>query len=173
MKLSELNRVAAASRGAMMIVRNRYAARVADPKSPDHGKYPAHRASDGTPCTLTLLGHLSPEARRIDYERAAAAQSKLYQNAMLGSDAPVTTSITVEDIESQETADLDRVVRLTSGWHGYEGEDGEPLPFSRDAVRQLYEFDPDIRQQAIEFIASGADFFAAAVSPSPASSSIT
>ncbi len=162
-KIAALKLSTHAEEGATLIVRDPFGA------IDDDGELPPLRAADGTPATLTLLGADSAVARRLDYQRAARAQNRLYASAFAKGKKPVL--VTPEDVAEQAAHDLDRLVALTVTWHGFEDEDDHPIPFSPEAVRALYEENPFIREQALAFIADRARFFARSSTPSAPSSS--
>lgn len=170
-KISSRRLKARAEEGAEMIVRDRLAPLVDDETSPFDGEFPPLLSREGTPCTLTLLGGDSETAKRFDRQRAAAAQNRVVVS-MFGK-GKARGNVTVEDIAEQAQHDLDKLVTLTVGWYGFEGEDDEPIPFSAEAVRELYEQDPDTREQAIQFIGDRAAFFARSSTRSAPSSSIS
>lgn len=165
-RIEKLNLLAAASAGAAMIVRDLTA------DTNDDGDAPPLLAIDGTPATLTLLGSDSPQAKRQGYHKQAAAQNRLYANAFSGKKQKGAT-VTAEDIAEQEADDLETLVSLTVAWHGFEDADDQPIPFSAEAVRSLYASSPMIREQALEFIAKRANFFAKSPTRSARSLSIS
>lgn len=164
-KIASLKLATKAEAGATMIVRDPFG------EPDDEGEIPALLAADGTPATLTLLGADSEVARRLDFRRAAAAQNRLYAQAF--GKGKRQAVVTAEDIAEQATHDLEKLVTLTVGWHGFEDEDGDPLPFTADAVRELYAQNPFIREQALSFIADRSRFFGQFSTPSAPSSSTT
>jgi hypothetical protein len=119
-------------------------------------------AADGTPCTLTLMSPESPAAKARQYRRTAAARNRLEARLHAGSAKGDATpaELTPEDIEREELADLEDLVALTVGWHGFEDDDGQPVPFSPENVRALYLACPPIRQQALTFALDGRNFLA-------------
>ncbi|MCO4101054.1 MAG: hypothetical protein HEQ38_17005 [Gemmatimonas sp.] len=158
-----------AEQGATMIVRDRLEPLVDDEKSPYDGEFPPLLSREGKPCTLTLLGADSETAKRLDRQRSASAQNRVVAS-MFGK-SKARAAMTPEDIAEQAQHDLDKLVTLTVGWYGWEGEDEEPVPFSAEAVRELYEQDPDTREQALQFIGDRAVFFARSSTLSVPSSS--
>jgi hypothetical protein len=162
-KIGTLKLKTKADAGATMIVRDPFG------EMGEDGEYPALLAADGTPATLTLLGADSDTARTLDFRRAAAAQNRLY--ATMNSKAKKGAVVTAEDVADQAAHDLDRLVTLTVGWHGFEDEAGEPLPFTAEAIRDLYAENPFIREQALVFVSDRARFFAPSSTLSAPSSS--
>lgn len=162
-KIASLKLKQQAEAGATMLVRDPFGER------DDDGDLPLLRAADGTPASLTLLGADSTIARRMDYQRAATAQNRI-SAAMLGR-GKAKAVVTPEDIAEQAAHDIDRLVALTVGWHGFEDEDDQPVPFSAEAVRELYEQNPLIREQAFAFLADRARFFGRSSTLSAPSSS--
>jgi hypothetical protein len=152
-----------AEAGVTMVVRNPFG--TAD----EDGELPPLMAADGSPATLTLLGADSDTARRLDFRRGAAAQNRLV--AGMYAKTKQRGVVTADDLAEQAAHDLDRLVALTVTWHGFEGDDDQPLPFSPEAVRELYEQNPFIREQALGFIEDRTRFFAPSSTPSAPSSS--
>lgn len=160
-KIGALKLVTKASLGSVMIVRDRFA-------SPVNGEFPPLLAADGSPATLTLMGADSPTARRLGYQRAAQAQNRLYASAFGKKDATVV--ITPDDVAEQALFDIERLVALTIDWHGFEDDDDQPIAFDPALVRELYEQNPDIREQALAFVEDRSAFFGRSSTPSGASS---
>lgn len=165
-RIGKLNILTLAAVGATMIVRDLTG------ETNDEGEAPALLAVDGTPATLTLLGADSPTAKRQGYHKQAAAQNRLYANAFSGKKKRGAT-VTPDDIAEQEADDLETLVALTVGWHGFEDSNDKPIPFSADEVRSLYASSPMIREQALEFINQRANFFDKSPTRSANSSSIS
>lgn len=162
-RISRLNVVKRASEGAVMIVRDRT-------QTPDdEGVYPPMRAADSTPATLTLLGADSPQARKLGYHKQAAAQNRLYANAFGGKKKGST--VTPDDIAQQAHDDLDDLVALTTGWHGFEDDEDVALPCTPEYVRALYEASPETREDALTFVNTRGNFTPRSSTPSVASSS--
>lgn len=164
-KLSTLKLKAQAEAGATLILRDPFA----EPQ--DDGDQPPLQAGDGTPATLTLLGADSETAKRLDYQRAAAAQNRVYASAF--GKGKKSAVVTPEDIAEQAVYELDKLVALTVSWHGFEDDAGAPLPFSPEAVRELYAQNPFIREQALAFLGDRARFFGRSAMPSALSSNTT
>jgi len=100
--------------------------------------------------TLTLLGKDSKVLRAIQLDRTQAALNRMQRR---GADAPVAS-----EIIDQATDDL---VTLTIGWDGFTDDDGSLMPFSKDAVKKIYN-DPElswIKEQAEKFVNDRANFF--------------
>jgi hypothetical protein len=152
-RIEKLNILTRATAGAAMIVRDL----TGEPN--DDGEAPALLAVDGTPATLTLLGADSPQAKRQGYHKQAAAQNRLYANAFSGKKGKKGATVTPDDIAEQEADDLETLVALTVGWHGFEDSNDKPIAFSAEEVRSLYASSPMIREQALEFISQRANFF--------------
>lgn len=165
-KLGTLKLKQQAEAGATMIVRDPFG------ETNDDGELPPLLAADGTPATLTLLGADSETARKLDHQRAAAAQNRIYAGAF-GSGKKKSVVVTPEDIAEQTAYETEKLVALTVGWHGFEDEEGAPLPFTADGVRELYVQNPLIREQAITFLTDRTRFFARSSTPSAPSSSTT
>lgn len=127
-------------------------------------------AADGTPCTLTLMSPESPAAKARQHRRTAAARNRLEARLHAGSAKGDATpaEMTPEDIAAEELADLEDLVALTVGWHGFEDDDGQPVPFSPENVRALYLACPPIREQALSFALDRRNFFARNQRPSEA-----
>ena len=151
-KIGTLRLKQQAEAGATMVVRDPFGERDED------GELPALLAADGTPATLTLLGADSDTAKRLDYQRQAAAQTRVVAT-MFGAKKKSAT-VTAEDIADQAAFDLEKLVTLTVGWHGFEDEEGVAIPFSADAVRDLYAQNAFIREQAMAFVGDRSRFFA-------------
>lgn len=142
----------------------------------EHGEHRPLLGKDGTPAYLIILGADSDVAKRIDYDRQAEAQNRVYQQAMaiaaersstrrgrktVKVDTTVsTTLVTAEDIAEQEQRALEKIVALTVGWGGIEDENDNPLEFSADAVRDLYLNSPEHRDDALQFHLEKENFFA-------------
>jgi hypothetical protein len=161
-KLSSLNLVDRAGRGAVLVVRD-----TTQPVGED-GEHPAILAADGSPATLTLLGMDSPQARRIQYRTRAAFQSRVLARAHAAQKAD---GITPDDIAEQAEADLDLLVALTVDWHGFEDDDDQPIPCTPAAVRALYAASPIILEQALAFVQDRRRFFGPPSTPSAGTSS--
>lgn len=157
-KLRTLKLVDQAAAGAVCIVRDRFAPVV-------NGEFPPLLAADGSPVTLTLLGADSPAAKRLGYQRAAQAQNRLYASAF-GKQKDATIVVTPDDVAEQAAFDLERLVTLTIDWHGFEDDEDQPVAFSKELVRELYEQNPDIREQAMAFVEDRATFFGRSSTPS-------
>ncbi|MFN9087349.1 MAG: hypothetical protein ACK6DP_12370 [Gemmatimonas sp.] len=164
-KLGTLKLKTKANEGATMIVRDPFG------EANDDSEFPPLLAEDGTPATITLLGADSDAARRYDHQRAAEAQNRLYASAF--GKAKKSVVVTPEDIAAQAQYELDKLVALTVGWHGFEDDEGQPLAFTADAVRELYAQNPFVREQALGFIMDRARFFGPSSTPSAPSSSTT
>jgi hypothetical protein len=162
-KLGTLKLKQQAEAGATLIVRDPFGERDED------GELPPLLAADGTPATLTLLGADSDTAKRLDHQRQADAQTRVVAS-MFGTKKR-SNAVTAQDIADQAAFDLDKLVTLTVGWHGFEDEDGESLPFTSEHIRELYTQNPLIREQALSFISDRARFFARSSTPSAPSSS--
>lgn len=162
-KIGTLNLKTKAEQGATMVVRDPFG------EENDQGELPVLLAADGTPATLTLLGADSATAKRLDYQRAAAAQNRV--TATMFGKGGKRGVVTPEDIAEQASFDLERLVALTTGWHGFEDEEGTPIPFSADAVRDLYAQNVLIREQTILFVSDRSRFFGRSSTPSAPSSS--
>jgi hypothetical protein len=162
-KIGSLKLAQRAEQGATMTVRDTLA------ETDEDGELPPLLAADGTPATLTLLGADSETARRLDYRRQAAAQNRVV-TSMFGGKSK-RGAVTADDIAEQYDHDLNRLVTLTVGWHGFEDDEGEPLPFSAEAVKELYAQNAFIREQALSFIQDRTRFFAPSSTPSAPSSS--
>lgn len=65
---------------------------------------------------------------------------------------------TAPDPEEAKADAAEVLARCTKGWSGFLGRDGEPLPFSTDAARELYLRFPVIREQADRFVSRRANF---------------
>ncbi len=166
-RLEKLNILTRATAGATMIVRDVHG----EPN--DDGDAPTLLAIDGTPASLTLLGADSPQAKRQGYHKQAAAQNRLYANAFSGKKNKRGATVTPDDIAEQEADDLETLVALTVDWHGFEDSNDKPIAFSADAVRSLYASSPMVREQALDFINSRANFFEKSPTRSASSLSIS
>jgi hypothetical protein len=164
-KIGSLKFKQQAEQGATMVVRDPFG------EANEDGELPPLLAADGTPATLTMLGADSDVAKRLDYQRAATAQTRMVAAAFGGKKRSVL--VTAEDIADQHAHDLARLVALTVDWHGFEDEADHPIPFSPEAVQALYEQNPFIREQALRFVSDRAAFFAPSSTPSARSSSTT
>ena len=100
--------------------------------------------------TLTLLGKDSKVLRAIQLDRTQAALNRMQRR---GAVDPVAA-----EIIDQATDDL---VALTIGWEGFTDDGGALMPFSKDAIKKIYN-DPElswIKEQAEKFINDRANFF--------------
>ena len=100
--------------------------------------------------TLTLLGKDSKVLRAIQLDRTQAALNRMQRR---GADAPVASEIIDQS--------MDDLVALTIGWEGFTDDDGSLIPFSKDAVKKIYN-DPElpwIKEQADKFVNDRANFF--------------
>lgn len=107
--------------------------------------------SKGEPHSLVLLGPDSPLYQRLVHQQthkriqaAAAAQAR---------------GETVQaDPEEAKVDAIDVMARCTKDWSGFLDRQGEPIPFSVDAARQLYTRFPVIREQVDGFIVQRRNF---------------
>lgn len=155
-KVKSRNLVERASVGVDMVVRDTTLPRVTDTASPDYGEYPALLGIDGKPATLRILGPDSPTARKIEYEDRAHYQNLAYARMQSGA---AQGAITASDVAEESERILEKMVRLTVGWTGWEDDNDNPVPFSSDGVRELYTNDPSILEQARTFQGNRRGFF--------------
>lgn len=92
------------------------------------------------PVSLTVLGSDSRAYRtanrhlqRQRLERAQKARGKL---------------ATDEQLDEAEKEDIELLVAITTGWSGVLDSKDKPVPFSKEAVRELYTRYPVAREQA-------------------------
>lgn len=118
------------------------------------GVYMAVKALDGTPLlnssgTPVEIMVKGPDS--ADYTRLLRTQIKKRM---------ARSGIPTEDQSVEDEADLvELLVACTMGWKGVlEKGKKEPVPFTADACRQLYQSFPVIRDQVDSFIASRANF---------------
>jgi hypothetical protein len=153
MEISKLDATAASVAGRVL--------RVRDPRhlrgDSDVDKRPFLLSDDAdptsAPCTLTLLGPDSPRVRKL----LEPQRARYMQQALLSQSRSKGFSITAEDIAYEEEENLNIAVAATTGWTGFTSE-GEPLVFSAEAARTLYESSRDILEQALAFIRERANF---------------
>lgn len=148
---------ARAADGSVLQVVDRHAAPNAK------GVYPPLVSADGVPVTLTLMGADSPAARRLTYLARAEQQNRIVTRVRGGDGTP---GVTVEDIEEQETRDIEKCATLLRAWTGVTEADGSPSPCTRDAARELFRDDEDLRLQALDFVEDRVRFFGHSSTPS-------
>lgn len=167
-KLSTLKLSIRAEVGATFAVPDFLAALGAD------GEPPVLLAIDGSPVTLTFLGIDAPVARRFEYARAAALQTKAWAShtAKATPDAD-ESAVTADEIAEQHDAAIEKLVALTTGWHGFEDDDDQPVPFTREAVQALYDANPLLVSWALAKVGDRQRFFAVSRTGSASSSPIT
>lgn len=54
--------------------------------------------------------------------------------------------------------EVERLVDATIGWRGFDGDDGQEMPFSKESCKILYTQAPNIRDQVNYFIGTRANF---------------
>jgi hypothetical protein len=165
-KLGTLKLKTKAEQGATMIVRDPFG------EPTDDGEQPALLAADGTPATLTLLGADSETARKFEYRLQAEATNRAHA-VIWNSGKRRSVAVTPEEKAEEAARRIDKMVALTVGWHGFEDDEDQPIPFSEEAVRCLYEQNLFIYQQAEAFVNDRARFFARSSTDSASSSSTT
>lgn len=57
----------------------------------------------------------------------------------------------LKDIEKLEESSIRTLVAITEDWENVEDADGKAIPFSKDAVDEVYRNSPMISEQVIEF----------------------
>lgn len=153
MKLSYFNVTAHANAGATLTVRDFRVVATVD------GPVPPLLGADGEPATITLLGLDSNVGKNHQNQSAADAQNRVF--ATMGKK---TASVSAEDVAEQHERDIALLVSLTTDWRGFEDEAGDAIPFSPEAVRELYHDCPPIRDQVFAFVSDRRNYL-----PKPAS----
>lgn len=92
---------------------------------------------------LSLLG---ADSRK--YRKADAESQKRLMNAK-------EEDVTAEFVESER---IEKMVAITTGWRGAQRQD-EDIPFTADAVRELYRESPPVLEQAYRFILNRANYY--------------
>lgn len=174
MKLSQLNLVARAARGATLIVRNIERDVVDDPTHPDHGKNPAYRDANGTPLvTLTLQGADSRIARKYGYIQRANGQNRYASERAADPTGASSLMTTPEQLEADDERYFLMLAEMTMAWTGIEEDDGAPAVLTIDKAYALYANNNPVYQQALRFVDDRADFFAHSLGSSAPSASIS
>lgn len=115
-------------------------------------KIPAN-ATEAEVLTDTVIILAGPEhdvRRRMFRDRRARALASVERNGRL----------TMGSLEEQESDELEEIVASTLGWRELLDDEGNPIPYSADAARKLYE-DREytwIREQVKEFLGQRANF---------------
>lgn len=112
--------------------------------------------------TITVVGVRSRQVREHARRQYARAQAREVAARKRGKDAD---PLTLDEIDESLT---ETAIVYTAGWEGFE-RDGQPLPFSPEAARELYTAHPWLRDRVI---AEGQDL-GNFIRPSSASSSST
>lgn len=81
-----------------------------------------------TPVSLTLAGPNHPVRKAANH----AAQRKMMSSAKR------TGQVELPDPEESEKDRIKNIAMFTLGWTGYADDTGAPVPFSTEAVHQLY-----------------------------------
>lgn len=136
------------------------------------GTLPPMRAADGSPATITVQGMDSPTAQRFQHRRAAETQNRAYASFAAKKDAP-SVLVTADDVAEIEQAEIELLTELTSDWHGFEDDTDTAIPFSADAVRDLYATCVPIRNQVLAFVRDRTRFFGSSATPSKRSLTIS
>ena len=99
-------------------------------------------AKNGKPVSITLLGPDSDVYRD---------QSRVQVKKRLSRTTDVKSLSEIDLVEADQDA-LNLIVACTVGWKNVLNTDGKPVEFSKEAVRELYEKYPVVREQADAFI---------------------
>lgn len=104
--------------------------------------------SAGEPIVIRVLGPDSSVYRRLTRQQV----QKRFERAQR------QQNITADAYAEAEADAVEILVACTVGWRGILGKDKEPVPFSKEAARKLYEDYPAIREQVDSFASSRANF---------------
>lgn len=97
--------------------------------------------------TIDLAGANHPKRKAIEFSRARKLRARIAKKGRME----------LADPKEDEEFEVDRLVACTLGWSGL-ARDGKPLEATAAEFRAIYEGASWIRQQAIEFMAEGANF---------------
>lgn len=117
-------------------------------------------SGDATGMKVVVHGVDSPTYREAD---RALRNRRLHVLQHSGRASKITAEGTDKD-------GLELLVRCTAAWEGFT-ENGQPLPFSKDNARRVYEEHPWLRRQVDAAVTDAASFFGKSPSSSSASPS--
>ncbi|WP_426751711.1 hypothetical protein [Myxococcus sp. Y35] len=115
---------------------------------------------DATGMKVVVHGVDSPTYREADRALRNRRLHKLQHSGR-------ASKVTAEDTEADG---LELLVRCTASWEGFK-ENGEPLPFSKENARRVYQEHPWLRRQVDAAVTDAASFFGTSPSSSSASPS--
>lgn len=137
-------------------------------QKPVGGAFPPLAGVGGEPIAIEFLGIDSRPARELQRARQAAAQSRFLERARGEQDDAPT--VTVDQIAEQQANDIELLVTLTRDWRNVPDEDGAPLPCDAALARELYEGNPLVVDQALQFLNDRPRFFGVSSTTSAPSS---
>lgn len=126
-------------------------------QKPVAGVFPPLAGVGGQPIAIEFLGIDSRAARDLMRARQAAAQSRFLERAR--SDSDETAAVTVEQIADQQEKDIELLVTLARNWRNVPDEDGAPLDITPALARELFESNPLVVTQALDYLNDRPRFF--------------